>query len=55
VSAILPHAGDQSATLIEAADLGLYDAKEEGRDRLVVRFLKSGAGELPFEEPVRAA
>ena len=55
VSAITPHATDPSALLVEAADLALYDAKEEGRDRLVVRFLRSGAGEMPEQQPVRAA
>jgi len=55
VSAITPHGNDRSALLVEAADFALYDAKEEGRDRLVVRFLRSGAGEMPEQQPVRAA
>ena len=55
VSAVTPGAGDRASMLIEAADLGLYDAKEEGRDRLVVRFLNAGAVETLESQPVRAA
>lgn len=34
--ALLPRHGEDAETLLQAADLALYDAKHAGRDRLVV-------------------